>query len=310
MLLKFSLLLFVVSVFTVAAKAQDFVGSVRASLDQGSISNAEAKLKEYRAIRGVTPEYLEAYSWLARYALAQRSYASATKFADQTNAMVETELKKRAIDAEPRLPTALGAAIEVKALSMAAQGHRTDAITYLRAQLAKYADTSIATRVQKNINVLSLEGKIAPPLTETQYLGSKPQPLSSLKGKFVILFFWSHWCVDCKAQAPILARLKREYGDRLEIVGPTQLYGYAAEGRPAGPKEELQYIDFVRQRYMGILGDMPVPVSAANFKKYGASTSPTLVLLSADGKVKLYHSGRMTYEELKAELDSPVTMNR
>jgi thiol-disulfide isomerase/thioredoxin len=310
MLLNISLLLFIFSIFTVAAKAQDFVGSVRVSLDRGSLPEAEAKLTEYRNTRGVTAEYLEAYSWLGRYALAQKHYRQAMKLAGQTHAMVELELKKRALDDEPRLPTALGAAIEVKARAMAAEGERQEAVEYLRSEVARYRTTSIAVRIHKNINLLSLEGKPAPALKETQYLGPKPQPLAAMKGKPVILFFWSHWCVDCKAEAPVLGRLKKEYGDSLALVGPTQLYGYAAEGRPASPKEELAFIDYVRQKYLAVLGDMPVPISAENFKQYGASTSPTLVLVGSDGRVKLYHPGRMTYEELKSEMGPLVTASK
>lgn len=310
MLLKISLLLFVFSIFTVASKAQDFVGSVRASLDRGSLPEAEAKLKQYRDLRGVTPEYLEAYSWLARNALARKQYQRAIQLADQTYAMCEAELKKRSLDAESRLPTALGAAIEAKAQAMAAQGASGNAVDYLKAELARYSSTSIATRIQKNINLLSLEGKPAPALNETEFIGPKPLPLADLKGKQVIVFFWSHWCVDCKAQAPILGRLKKDYGDKLAIVGPTQLYGYAAEGRPATPKEELAFIDYVRQKYLGVLGDMPVPVSSENFKRYGSSTSPTLVIIGDDGRIKSYHPGRMTYEELKLVLGPIVTSGK
>jgi thiol-disulfide isomerase/thioredoxin len=310
MLLKFLVLLFIFSVFTVAAKAQDFVASVRASLDRGSLPEAEGKLKEYRSARGITPEYLEAYSWLGRDALARKQFQRAIKLAGQTDALIQAELKHRAIDDESRLPTALGAAIEVRAQAMAAEGQRPEAVEYLRSELLRYDATSIATRIQKNLNLLSLEGKPAPALMDVQYLGPKPVALSALKGRPVILFFWSHWCVDCKAEAPVLGRLKKEFGDHLAIVGPTQLYGYAAEGLPANPKQELEYIDYVRQRYLAALSDMPVPVSADNFKRYGASTSPTLVLLGEDGRVKLFHPGRMTYEELKSQLTPLVTVNR
>jgi thiol-disulfide isomerase/thioredoxin len=217
---------------------------------------------------------------------------------------------KRPLDAEPRLPTALGASIEVKAQALAAKGQRHEAVEYLRSELLRYNSTSIATRIHKNINLLSLEGKPAPALNEIQYLGPKPQPLSALKGRPVILFFWSHWCVDCKAEAPVLGRLIKEFGEQIAVVGPTQLYGYAAEGLPATPKQELAYIDYVRQKYLAVLPDMPVPISAHNFKQYGASTSPTLVLLGSDGRVKLFHPGRMTYQELREELARLVTVNR
>lgn len=300
--LKSSILVIVLSLFTVAAKAQDFVSTVRATLDGYGVPAAESVLKQYRDSRGITPEYLEAYSWLARKELAEGNYGAAEKYAQQTYEMATAALKQRALDAEPHLPIALGAAIEVQGLAMAEQGDRTGATAYLRAQEAKFGATSIGERIQKNINLIALEGRPSPPLQEAQFLGPKPKPLTAYRGKPVLLFFWAHWCVDCKAEAPILARLKAEYGDRLALVGPTRRYGYAAEGDPASPAAELNYIDEVRAKYYSRLSDMPVPVSAENFRRYGASTTPTIVLLGPDGRVKLYHPGRMTYEELKSAL--------
>jgi thiol-disulfide isomerase/thioredoxin len=302
MLLKSSLLLFVFSIFLVQAKAQDFVGSIKASLDRGQFLEAQAKLKQYRDSRGVTPEYLEAYSWLGRTALARNEFKTAQQYAAETYKLSAAELKKRALDAEPRLPTALGAAIEVEAQAMAGGGDRAQAIQYLTHELHKYSKTSIAARIRKNLNLLSLEGKVAPALVETSYLGMKPPTLASLHGKAAVLFFWAHWCVDCKAEVPILARLKQEFRDKLAIIGPTQLYGYAGNGTEASPQVEMQYIDAVRQRYFASLADMPVPVAAENFVNYGASTTPTLVLVGRDGQVKLYHPGRMTYEELRGPI--------
>jgi thiol-disulfide isomerase/thioredoxin len=289
-------------IFAVAAKAQDFVGSVRGTLEYSGIPAAESVLKQYRDARGITPEYLEAYSWLGRKALQQRDYALAEKYAKQTYEMSTAELKHRSLDSEPHLPIALGAAIEVEGQSIAAQDDRAGAVAYLRSEEQKYANTSIAARIQKNINLLSLEGKLAPALHETEYLGPKPQPLTAYKGRQVLLFFWAHWCGECKAEVPIVAQLKAEYGDKLVVLGPTQRYGYGAAGEPMDPASELRYIDAVRTKYYARLADMPVPVSADNSRRYGVSTTPTLVIVGADGKVKLYHPGRMTYEELKAAL--------
>jgi thiol-disulfide isomerase/thioredoxin len=296
------LLLIIFSLFTVAAKAQDFVATVKVTLEGYGIAGAEHLLQQYRDSRGVTPEYIEAYSWLGRKALADRNYSAAENYAQQTYEMATAELKHRTLDAEPHLPIALGAAIEVHAQAMAEQGNSAKALAYLRAEEAKYATTSIADRIQKNVNLIALQGHPAPPLQETEHLGAKVLPLAAYHGKPVLLFFWAHWCADCKAEGPILARLKREYGDRLILLGPTQRYGYAAAGNPTTAAEELKYIDDVRAKYYWTLGDMPIPISKENFRRYGASTTPTLVLIGADGRVKLYHPGRMTYEELKTAL--------
>ena len=302
MLLHLAVLLLVFTVFTVAARAQDFVGSVRESLDSGSLAGAEAKLQQYRTARGITSEYLEAFSWLGRNALARGDYSAATANSEATYKLCQEQIKSHSVDRDPRLGTAVGAAIEVHGLTLAKLGKKAEAQRYLKQELAKYGDTTIAMRIQKNLNVITLQGSVAPELKLEPHLGPKPVPLASLKGKPVVLFLWSHWCVDCKAQGPVLARLKKEFPDTVHVVGPTRLYGYAAEGEPTTPDEELKYIDRVRSKYYAILGDMPVPVSTENFQRYGASTSPTMVIVAPDGKVALYHPGRMTYEELKAEL--------
>jgi thiol-disulfide isomerase/thioredoxin len=301
-------LIFVCIVFCVwnLASAQgDLVGNVRSQLAQNSFSTAEAELRSYQAQRGITPEYLEALSWMARGEVSAKQWDDAARFATETRTLVEQQLKesKRQLDRESHLPIALGAAYEVLAQSMAEQGRRPQAVTLLRSALVRYGNTSIRARLQKNLNLLALVGQPAPPLQATQFLGPKPPTLTSLKGSPVLLFFWAHWCVDCKAEAPVIARLRQEYGPAgLVVIGPTQLYGYAAQGADASPAEERSYIESVRTRYYATLQDMPVPLSKQNFNAYGASTTPTLVLLNRAGQVAMYHPGALSYDDLRSAL--------
>jgi thiol-disulfide isomerase/thioredoxin len=284
------------------------VEDVRSSLDQNNFAAANAELQSYLGQRGVTPEYVEAYSWLPRAALTRQQYGQATTYAKQTKALVLGQLKQRSLDAEPHLPIALGAALEVQAEVLAARGQRTQAITLLQNALRTYGSSSIRARLQKNLNVLSLEGKPAPVLRSEQYLGSKPQPLPALKGSPVLLFFWAHWCGDCKAEAPIITQLRSEFAPQgLTVVGPTRLYGYTAQTDNAAPEDELAYVDAVRRRFYSGLLDMPVPISKYNFDAYGASTTPTLVLLDRAGKVAMYHPGALPYDQLRAAIEK-VTM--
>ena len=88
------------------------------------------------------------------------------------------------------------------------------------------------------------------------------------------------------------------------MVGPTRLYGYAAGGDPAPPAAEKQYIEQIRAKYYALLGNFPDPVSAANFQLYGASTTPTIVLLDRAGIVRYYHPGAVTEAELTARVQA------
>ena len=283
------------------------VDDVRVALARDNFSTADAYLNSYRARKGVTPEYVEAYSWMGRAALDAHQYDQAEAYAKQTRILAQEQLKLRPLDAEPHLPIALGAAIEVQTQTLSARGQRSQAIAVLQTALHTYGTTSIRARLQKNLNLLSFEGRPAPALRAEQFLGSKPPVLAQLKGSPVLLFFWAHWCGDCKAEAPIITQLRTEFAAKgLTVLGPTRLYGYTAQVENAAPSAELAYIDAVRHRFYAGLLDMPVPISKYNFDMYGASTTPTLVLLDRAGKVAMYHPGALPYEQLRAEIEKVV----
>jgi len=211
-------------------------------------------------------------------------------------------LKTRRLASEPSLVTALGAAIEVQGQAAAAQGQRALAVQFLRKELATYdAPPELHKRIQKNVNLLSLQGEPPPPLDLSEYLGPRPPALADLRGKVVVLFFWAHWCPDCKMQGPILADLLERYGPQgLAVVAPTQRFGYGAGGRTLTAAEERAYIEEVRDTHYAFLATQPVPLSERNHRVYGVSSTPTLVVVGRNGRIALYNPGRLPKETLEA----------
>lgn len=270
----------------------------------GDFRTANSILKMYRDQRGMTPEYLEAYSWIGRGNLQAKKYQAALDNAAEVRELSLKQLGSRKLDSDANLPMALGASIEVSAQALTHLGRRDEAMMFLSAELAKWKTTSINPRIQKNINLLTLEGKPAPPLDVTRsLLGPKPRPLSAHLGHPVLLFFWAHWCSDCKQEIPIIQRVEAAFKSRgLEVIAPTQHYGYVAGGEDATPAVETPYIVRVFNAYYSGLGNVEIPLSEANFTRYGVSTTPTLVLINAAGKVTLYHPGLMTFDELSAAI--------
>ena len=281
------------------------VSEVRAAIAAHDLAQAEAIVARRRAQQGTTSEVIEAVSWLGRGALAEGQANRAEQYAAEAQRLALAALGSRRIDDDPKLANAVGAAIEVQAQLVVNRGARSDAIVLLERELEAYRNTSLSKRIQKNINLMTLEGHPAPALDLSESMGA---PLAAatakaLEGKVVILFFWAHWCPDCKIESPILAKLYAKYQSQgLTVVAPTQRYGYVAGGAPAAPDEELRYMREVRDTHYGFLANLPVPVSVANHQRYGVSSTPTVVILDRQGIVRLYHPGRLTEEELESQL--------
>jgi cytochrome c biogenesis protein CcmG/thiol:disulfide interchange protein DsbE len=287
-----------------SAQTATIVSRVQVQAFAGNFDGARRELKQFRAASGVTPEYLDALSWLGRGELGAKNYTAAVEDAAEVRKLCLDQLTHRKLDAEPHLPMALGASIEVQALASAMQGRRDEAVLFLRDELRRWHDTSIRPRIQKNLNLLTLEGKPAPPLEIAQSItGRTPVPLARHRGHPVLLFFWAHWCIDCKMEASVIQQLEQTYGSRgLVVVAPTQHYGYVAGGQEAPREVETKYIKDVYAKYYAALGPVEVPLSEENFSNYGVSTTPTLVLVDAAGIVRLYNPGALSYEQLSAKI--------
>ena len=286
------------------ASAQTLVRDVRAAIARNDVPGAAGLVSAYRASAGTTPEALAALSWVGRGALAAKDYDAAERYARDTEKLVLEALKTRSLGSDPNLATALGAALETQAKVMAETGQRASAVKYLQDNIRTYRNSPIHMRLTKNLNLISLEGQRAPALTAKDFLGPK---MPDLKGRPVLMFFWAHWCPDCKAQAPILAELDRDYREKgLLVIGPTKHYGYVAGGAPATPAQELAHIDVVRKQYYNMLPNMPVPVSDEDAVDYGMDATPTIVLVDKAGIVRLFHPGNMTRAELEPRIKALI----
>ena len=148
---------------------------MRGAIARNEFNSANGMLAGYRAQHGIDPEYLEALSWMGRGELAAGDLKQAYSFGEQTQKLTAQTLKNGKLDQNPHMAIAMGAAFEVQAQALSQQNQTEKAVLLLRNALQTYGNTSIRARLQKNLNLLTLIGKPAPPLVTREYLGTQAQ---------------------------------------------------------------------------------------------------------------------------------------
>ncbi len=116
--------------------------------------------------------------------------------------------------------------------------------------------------------------------------GGRPVTLRELRGKVVLLDFWTYGCINCFHILPGLDRLQKTYGNDLVIIG-VHSAKFATERKTA-------HIEAIVLRY-GI--DHPV-VNDKNMQiwnEYGAEGWPTLTVIDPAGNVVGQVSGEGHY---------------
>ncbi|CAN5290139.1 hypothetical protein BH10ACI1_BH10ACI1_03640 [soil metagenome] len=140
----------------------------------------------------------------------------------------------------------------------------------------------------------------APELTGgTSWLNTdKPLSLAALKGKVVLLDFWTYGCINCIHILPDLHRLEEKYGNQLVIIGV-----HSAKFDNEADTENIRKIIL---RY-GI--EHPV-VNDSDFKiwnAYGIIAYPGLVLIDPNGDIIGRWFGEGQFDEIGAEIEKTVT---
>lgn len=279
--------------------AGDLTRAIRSKLSAGDLRTGEALAEDWKAAHGEDEEYLDGLGWLARGAQLLGQADKAMEYV--------RELRQRIpVDSAENL-TALGAAIEVEGRVILARQGRGAALLFYDRELAKVKDTALRSRISKNISLIALEGNPAPEIDFRDALGPATRSLAEFRGRPVLLFFWAHWCGDCRAQAPVIARLAAKYREQgLAVVAPTRYYGTGKDDKDVPQKEERAHIaDVLATRYQGFAA-IPVPIDESAMVRYGASATPTLALLDKKGIVRLYTPTRMSEAELERWIETLI----
>lgn len=160
-----------------------------------------------------------------------------------------------------------------------------------------------------------LIGTRPPEWTALHWLGSEPLTLAELRGRVVLVRWWTEGCPLCAASAPALESFHRDYRERgLTVIG---LYHHKAPGR-ADPERVASYAES-----LGFTFPLAIDPAWQTLRRWwldagGRGYTSVTFLLGRDGAVRHIHPGgqyvagdpahaalESAVEELLAEPASP-----
>jgi len=133
------------------------------------------------------------------------------------------------------------------------------------------------------------------PALQTKDIYGKPVNKDGWPGKVVLVNFWATWCPPCREEIPELLELKKEFKDRLEIVGISE--------DDDSPESVAK---FARAKGMMYPIVMATPELIESYG--GVPALPTSFLIDTQGRVVQKHSGLYAIEWYQREIRSLLGM--
>lgn len=140
-----------------------------------------------------------------------------------------------------------------------------------------------------------LEGSEAPEFSHLQgWLNSRPLTMSGLKGRVVLLDFWTYSCVNCVRTLPHVKQLNTRYsGDRFVLVG-VHTPEFDFERLPENVADAV--------KRFGIKYPVALDSENVTWKLYGNQYWPRQTLVDTNGRVRWEHAGEGEYDKMENQI--------
>ena len=123
-------------------------------------------------------------------------------------------------------------------------------------------------------------------------LGGQSQPLAKWKGKPLLVNFWASWCAPCVSEMPELSALAaKDGGKHFNVIG-------IGIDSPANLAEFTKKIKVAYPVYVGGMGGTDLARALGS----PSGGLPFTVLIGADGQVKKTYTGRLKFDQVRADL--------
>ncbi|MEK6803672.1 MAG: redoxin domain-containing protein [Nitrospirota bacterium] len=132
-------------------------------------------------------------------------------------------------------------------------------------------------------------GMKAPEITNETWLNSTPLHLADLKGKVVMVEFWTFGCSNCRHVEPYVKQWHRKYADQ----------GFVVIGVHSPEFSHEQEVENVKRYIMehDIRFAVPIDNDFSTWNKYGNRYWPAMYLVDKQGVIRSIQIGEGRYRE-------------
>jgi cytochrome c biogenesis protein CcdA/thiol-disulfide isomerase/thioredoxin len=199
-------------------------------------------------------------------------------------------LMKRGLGAEEWLRRGLGIAVLVGVVVIA--------LGWDTRFLAQFTFLSTANTEQQLISQLakppgtasSADSRMAPSLIgATQWFNSPPLTDEILRGKVVLVDFWTYSCINCLRTLPYLKAWNEKYRDQGLVIIGVHAPEFAFEKNPRNVEQAI--------RDLGITYPVAMDNQFAIWNAYKNEYWPAHYLIDAQGQIRHQHFGEGAYQE-------------
>ncbi|MFZ6655450.1 cytochrome c biogenesis protein DipZ [Undibacterium sp. TJN19] len=134
---------------------------------------------------------------------------------------------------------------------------------------------------------LAQEGTLPPLDGATQWLNSKPLTAQDLKGKVVLIDFWTYSCINCLRSLPYVQAWAKKYHDQGLVVIGVHAPEFAFERDTANVSKAV--------RDLGIGYPVAIDNNYAIWRAFGNQYWPAHYFIDANGRIRHHHFGEGEY---------------
>src|SRR5271154_6735161 len=141
---------------------------------------------------------------------------------------------------------------------------------------------------------LPIEGAMPSLAGAVQWLNSPPLTTEGLKGKVVLVDFWTYSCINCLRAIPYVRAWAEKYKDQGLVVIGVHSPEFAFE----------KNVDNVRRAVRDLKIEYPVAIDNAYaiWRAFGNQYWPAHYFIDAEGRIRHHHFGEGDYEESEAAI--------